>query len=96
MANLHKYLKRHSIAEQAAQKVLGEKTYDAVHFIGTPAVQQQQAKQDAKNAADAAANRPVLPLPDEEELARQARRRNSARGGGRASTIFTQGDQLGP
>ena len=40
---------------------------------------------------------PVMPIADEEELARVARRRNSRRGGGRAATVLTDdGDRLGP
>jgi hypothetical protein len=39
---------------------------------------------------------PVMPMADEEEIKRNKRRTASARGGGRASTIFTDGDRLGP
>ena len=39
---------------------------------------------------------PVMPMADEEEIKRNKRRTASARGGGRASTIFTEGDKLGP
>lgn len=39
---------------------------------------------------------PVIPLPDEEEIKRQKRRSASMRGGGRASTVFTESDRLGP
>lgn len=38
----------------------------------------------------------VVPMADEEEIKRSKRRTNSARGGGRASTIFTDSDRLGP
>ena len=38
----------------------------------------------------------VMPMPDEEEIKRNKRRTASARGGGRASPIFTDGDRLGP
>lgn len=34
-----------------------------------------------------------IPMPDEEEIKRNKRRGQSARGGGRASTILTGGDQ---
>lgn len=39
---------------------------------------------------------PVMPMADEEEIKRNKRRTTSARGGGRASTIFTDSDRLGP
>ena len=39
---------------------------------------------------------PAIPMADEEEIKRQKRRTASARGGGRASTIFTDSDRLGP
>lgn len=39
---------------------------------------------------------PVMPMADEEEIKRNKRRNASARGGGRASTIFTDSDRLGP
>lgn len=35
----------------------------------------------------------AIPMPDEEEIKRNKRRGQSARGGGRASTILTGGDQ---
>ncbi len=51
------------------------------------------AQERAQAAADAD---PVLPMPDEEEIKRSRRRSASSRGGGRASTILTDGDRLGP
>ena len=39
---------------------------------------------------------PVMPMADEEEVKRNKRRTASSRGGGRASTIFTDSDRLGP
>lgn len=44
--------------------------------------------------APAPAPAPVIPLPDEEVLQKQARRRVSR--GGRASTVLSADDQLGP
>lgn len=38
----------------------------------------------------------VMPVADEEEIKRNKRRNTAARGGGRASTIFTDSDRLGP
>jgi hypothetical protein len=35
----------------------------------------------------------AIPMPDEEEIRRNKRRGQSSRGGGRASTILTGGDQ---
>lgn len=35
----------------------------------------------------------AIPIPDEEEIKRSKRRGQSSRGGGRASTILTGGDQ---
>lgn len=46
--------------------------------------------------APAQAEEPVMPMADEEEIKRSKRRSTSARGGGRASTIFTDSDRLGP
>ena len=43
-----------------------------------------------------AGDEPVMPMADEEEIKRNRRRTASARGGGRASTIFTDNDRLGP
>lgn len=44
-----------------------------------------------------ALNEPIMPIPDEEELARSRRRKNARRGGGRASTVLTnEDDRLGP
>lgn len=37
----------------------------------------------------------AIPMPDEEELERVNRRRNSRRAGGRASTVLTEEDRLG-
>lgn len=39
---------------------------------------------------------PVIPMPDEDEIRRNKRRGQAARGGGRASTILTESDRLGP
>jgi hypothetical protein len=38
-------------------------------------------------------NEPVIPMADEEEIRRNKRRGTAARGGGRAATILTGGDQ---
>lgn len=54
-----------------------------------------ETKQRRAREAAAAANRPI-PLPDEEELQRAARRRAARRTGGRASTVLSEEDRLGP
>lgn len=46
--------------------------------------------------APASSDEPPIPMADEEEIKRNKRRTASARGGGRASTIFTDSDRLGP
>lgn len=51
------------------------------------------ATKAAERAAQDAANAPVIPLPDEEEIKRRQRRSASSRGGGRAATILTGGDR---
>ena len=37
-----------------------------------------------------------IPMSDEDEIKRNRRRSQSTRGGGRASTILSDGDRLGP
>jgi ABC-type branched-subunit amino acid transport system substrate-binding protein len=70
-----------------------EKAFDAVHPIGTSMEEQYDATKAAEQAAKDAANQPVIPLPDEEEIRRNRRRSASARGGGRASTMLSGGDR---
>lgn len=45
---------------------------------------------------DTPAEELAVPMADEEEIKRSKRRTASARSGGRASTIFTDSDRLGP
>jgi hypothetical protein len=61
--------------------------------IGQSLEKQYDATKAAQKQAAAIANEPAIPLPDEEELARQRRRKG--RGGGRASTVLTDDDRLG-
>lgn len=100
MGSLHKKLKKYSpgarlereINKAVLGKKKGEQLFDSLHPMGTSAEKQYDATKAAEQAARDAANAPVLPLPDEEQLKRYWRRRNAARGGGRASTILTGGD----
>jgi hypothetical protein len=90
MAKLHSNIKKYSAGERAKQAIVGEKNYDSVHFLGTSAVKQRDATKAAEQAAQdaqAEADKPAIPLPDEEELARLRRRRG--KGGGRAATVLT-------
>lgn len=94
MAKLHRFVSR-SPGDWALKKVVGKKTYDDIHPIGTSMVQQANAADAAEKAAADAANQPTIPLPDEEELAR-IRRRRTRRGTGRESTILSDSDTFGP
>lgn len=88
MAKLHKLHSQVTFSGRLSKKVLGKKTYDEMHPIGTAMVQ----------ASAPVPETPVVPMPDEEDL-RRARRRSSAsqmRRSGRSSTILSDSDQLGP
>jgi hypothetical protein len=50
-------------------------------------------RMDPTKALENQPEEPVIPLPDEEEIRRGKRRGTAARGGGRASTILSGGDQ---
>lgn len=88
MAKLHKFTKRVSISQRLLRKTLGEKTYDQFHPIGTALV----------NAETPVAPPPVVPMPDEEDIRRARRRSTVAQLGrsGRAATILSDSDRLGP
>lgn len=86
--------KKHSPGQKLKRKLMGDKTYDSLHFLGTAAEQQYDATKAAEKAVKEAENEPVIPLPDEEEIARVNRRR-SRRNTGRASTIMTDYEGLG-
>lgn len=88
MAGLHKFTKRVSIGERAQQKAFGDKTYDKLHPLGTALVKAETPIQPP----------PVVPLPDEEDIKR-AKRRSAAsqlQRSGRAATILSDSDRLGP
>lgn len=89
MGKLHKTTKKYSIG----RRVIGEKTFDDIHPIGASMEKQYDATKAAERQAAAIANESAIPLPDEEELARQRRRKG--RGGGRASTVLTDDEKLG-
>lgn len=65
--------------------------------LGSVTGESDKTKRRQARAAAAldAANQPI-PMADEEEIKRNKRRANASRGGGRASTILTDGDRLGP
>jgi hypothetical protein len=73
---------------------LQQDTFDDTHPLGTEVENQYDARKEAEAAATAEANKPVIPLPDEEELAR-VRRRRSRRGTGRSSTVLTDQERFG-
>lgn len=94
MAKLHKFVKR-SPGDYVLRKIIGEKTYDDIHPLGTQAVAANDAKKASEKALQAEEDKPVIPLPDEEELARTRRLREARRTGGRSSTVLSDPDQLG-
>lgn len=95
MAKLHRAVKKYSIGENVLRKVVGDKTYDEIHPLGTSMVQQDDAAKAAEQAAADAQNKPVIPLPDEEALARM-RRRRAQRTTGRDSTMLAGPETFGP
>jgi len=96
MGSLHKKVKK-GLAGSVIRGIVGDKTFDQFHPLGTSMEKQYDATKAAEKAAKDAANQPAIPMPDEEELRRKRRKANAARSGGRASTILTGGDsdQLG-
>lgn len=50
-------------------------------------------RMDPAKAMEGQEQEPVIPLPDEEDIRRSKRRGTAARGGGRASTVLTGGNQ---
>lgn len=92
MARLHKNVKG-GLAGKFVRGVVGEKTFNQAHFIGSSMEKQYDATKATEAAAKAVANEPAIPLPDEEELARIRRRKG--RGGGRAATVLTDDERLG-
>lgn len=64
--------------------------------IGDEHISTLQSVSKRMNPEMPASDETVMPMADEEEIKRNKRRTASARGGGRASTIFTDSDRLGP
>ena len=89
MGKLHQNISKFSLSQQFHKKLVGKKTYDTAHFLGTNAVKQRDAAIAANNAKEAAANEPIMPIADDEELARAKRKSLARRNRGRASTILS-------
>jgi hypothetical protein len=88
MAQLHRNIKKYSPGARLTRKIIGDKNWDTAHFLGTSAVAASDARKSAERAATDAANQPVMPIADEEELARSRRKMLSRKNRGRASTIL--------
>jgi len=83
MGGLHKSIKKVIPKEMRSplDKKIGEeniKTHESLNRRMNPELPEEEAP---------------IPMADEEEIKRNKRRGQSARGGGRASTILTGGDQ---
>jgi hypothetical protein len=96
MGKLYRSHSKYTISGNALKAAVGKKTYDEIHPIGAGVEQQENAAKAAEQAAEDAASKPTIPLPDEEELARIRRRRAARRTGGRDSTILAGDDTFGP
>lgn len=98
MGSLHKKIKKYSPMANIERSVLGKETFDQLHPLGTQAEvaydTAKASKKALKDAQDPTKN-PVIPLPDEEALERERRRRAAKRTGGRASTVLTDEDRMG-
>lgn len=88
MGRLHKTIKKHDPSQKLERKILGKKNYDSVHPLGTSAEAAYDATKAAERAATDAANAPVMPIADDEELQRSRKKRLARRNRGRASTIL--------
>lgn len=94
MGKLHKKWRGASLLGN----VLDKKTYQDIHPIGTQAEAAYDLKKDQEKALkelEAEPAKDVIPMPDEEELARARRRRNARMRGGRASTSLAQDEGFG-
>lgn len=89
MGKLHKSLKKISPIYQ-----LDRDTFDQMHPLGTQMETAYDAQQAAEKALKEAQDQPVIPAPDEEELARSRRRNNAKRRGSTASNV-PDSDRLG-
>lgn len=89
MASLHR-----KISKIHPHALIDKKSFDQMHPIGTQAVAAQDAAKAAEKVLEEAEAEPVIPIADEEELAR-IRRRRARRSGGRSSTILTDDETFG-
>jgi hypothetical protein len=89
MASVHKTIRDHFVSQRLIRSVVGDKFYDQAHFAGSALVKAQTPEQPG----------PVVPMPDTEEIQRQKRRQMTQAAlqrTGRASTILSDSDRLGP
>jgi hypothetical protein len=80
---------KHGIVGSLLRKVVGDKTFDEFHPLGSSMEQSWKAANAAEAAANDAASKPAIPIPDQEDLARM--RRKKAIAGSRDSTVLTSG-----
>ena len=103
MGKLYKFKKRYldklSPSYQSTRALVGKDTMNDIVETTHPLGEQAEAAYDANKAAEKALKEaeaePVIPMPDEEEIARVKRRRTARRGGGRSSTVLSDSDSLG-
>lgn len=102
MGSIHKFItsKKGGLASLATggivppshwlKKAIGKKNFDAIHPMGTAAEGQLDSLTDSKNALKVATEEDPIPLPDDEEIQRNARRAAARKtGSGRASTFMS-------
>lgn len=95
MGKLHEKLSKLSIGKRVERSLIDKETFDELHPLSAQVDNSYDAAQASKKALKDAADQPVIPLPDEEELDRARRRRTARRGGGRASTVLSDDTRLG-
>jgi hypothetical protein len=96
MARLHKtvtkFSNKYDLGRLAGQAVVGKdrerKLYDQGHFIGHSVEKSYDATKAAEKFAQGVQDEPVMPLPDDELLARAKKKGLARRNRGRASTIL--------
>lgn len=64
-------------------------TYDSLHPMGTQAEAQYDARKASEKALKSIDTEKVIPLPDDEEIQRNARRAASRKAGSSASTFMS-------
>lgn len=87
MAGIHKFHQKLP-SQKLSKKIVGEKAYKQAHPVGTSLVKAETPVPPP----------PVVPMPDEEDIRRAKRRSTAAQmqRAGRASTILSDSDRLGP